>query len=235
MIPWATALGLVIGISVIASMYWQQTVHVGEVRILGTQLTAQQDVMDSIRIPEGTNPDSVDLDALVKDLKTLPYIRKVIPFVEPNGDLELQITERIPLALVLDGIKRAWVDNEGVVMPVSPAHPMDLPLVYGFSASPGDTLTRSDFIEIRDFLVAAREQTFGWVTISETVFDPKHGVVALSHEHGVKLLFGRGEFDVKLDNWKAFYTQVIREKGIQSMQQVDLRFTNQVVTKEVSL
>jgi hypothetical protein len=65
------------------------------------------------------------------------------------------------------------------------------------------------------------------------VFDEIDGVVALSHENGVKLLFGRNEFETKLENWKAFYTEVIRTKGIDAMRQVDLRFTNQVVTHEI--
>ena len=65
------------------------------------------------------------------------------------------------------------------------------------------------------------------------VYDENDGVVALSHENGVKLLFGRNNFQTKLENWKAFYTEVIRVKGIQSMRQVDLRFTNQVVTREI--
>ncbi|HBX65194.1 MAG TPA: hypothetical protein DEG32_03250, partial [Balneolaceae bacterium] len=73
----------------------------------------------------------------------------------------------------------------------------------------------------------------GWNTISEVVFDETDGVVALSHENGVKLLFGRNDFQTKLENWKAFYTDVIRTKGIQSMRQIDLRFTNQVVTREI--
>jgi hypothetical protein len=79
----------------------------------------------------------------------------------------------------------------------------------------------------------AKIDGFGWTTISEVVFDETDGVVALSHENGVKLLFGRNNFEHKLENWKAFYAQVVKTKGIQSVQQVDLRFTNQVVTREI--
>lgn len=70
------------------------------------------------------------------------------------------------------------------------------------------------------------------MTISEVAYNKEEGVVALSQENGVKLLFGSNDFRIKLENWEAFYTEVIRVKGIQTMQQVDLRFTNQVVTRE---
>lgn len=97
-----------------------------------------------------------------------------------------------------------------------------------------DTLSSEAFVQIRDFLVSALNNPLGWTTISEIAFDPYDGVVALSHENGVKLLFGRNEFDIKLRNWEAFYADIISVKGINSMQQVDLRFTNQVVTREDS-
>ncbi|MEX0846044.1 MAG: cell division protein FtsQ/DivIB, partial [Balneolaceae bacterium] len=89
------------------------------------------------------------------------------------------------------------------------------------------------FYQVRDFLMKAKIDGFGWATISEVAFEETDGVVALSHENGVKLIFGRNDFEHKLENWKAFYTDVIRTKGIQSMQQVDLRFTDQVVTREI--
>jgi hypothetical protein len=89
------------------------------------------------------------------------------------------------------------------------------------------------FLQVRDFLMKAKINGFGWTTISEVAFDQTDGVVALSQENGVKLIFGRNDFEMKLDNWKAFYKQVVRTKGIQTMQQVDLRFSNQVVTREI--
>ena len=81
-------------------------------------------------------------------------------------------------------------------------------------------------------MVSARTNKFGWATISEVAYSQEEGVVALSQENGVKLLFGENDFDTKFENWKAFYTEVIRVKGINKIQQVDLRFLNQVVTRE---
>jgi hypothetical protein len=48
----------------------------------------------------------------------------------------------------------------------------------------------------------------------------------------VKLLFGHTDFDTRLKHWQAFYGEVISTKGIEAFSQIDLRFRNQVVTKE---
>ena len=81
--------------------------------------------------------------------------------------------------------------------------------------------------------MSALNNQFGWVTISEVIYDEYEGVIAMSHENGVKLLFGTDDYDQKFKNWEVFYSEVIAYKGIQAMQQIDLRFTDQVITREV--
>jgi len=147
--------------------------------------------------------------------------------------LRLTVAERQPIALLVNGANRIYVDAEGVRLPILEGKTQDVPLLYGYSAVSDDTIKTEEFTQVRDFLMRAKIDGFGWNTISEVVFDETDGVVALSHENGVKLLFGRNDFQTKLENWKAFYTDVIRTKGIQSMRQIDLRFTNQVVTREI--
>ena len=105
--------------------------------------------------------------------------------------------------------------------------------MYGFSSTrQTDTLKTTDFIQLARFLEEAKEHKFAWATLSEVAFDPQEGVVALSHENGVKLLFGTDSFTNKLANWELFYTQVIRETGIARIAQIDLRFNDQIITRE---
>jgi len=156
-----------------------------------------------------------------------------VPYIEPNGNLRLRISERAPIALLVNGSDKTYVDAEGVKLPLLEGKTQDVPLLYGYSTSAYDTLKHESFLQVRDFLMKAKINEFGWLTISEVAFDETDGVVALSHENGVKLLFGHDNFEHKLENWKAFYTQIVKTKGIQSVQQVDLRFTDQVVTHEI--
>lgn len=232
-LPWAAMVILVLGVSVIAALYWQQNLRVQSVMVVGNFFTEEADIIQASDIETGVHPDSLDFDVVTTSIEKLPYVHSVIPYVDALGKLKLTVRERFPIALLMSGSNQTYVDAYGVKLPILDGKTRNLPIVYGFDArTNSDTLSSDEFIQVRDFLVSALNNSLGWTTISEIAFDPYDGVVALSHENGVKLLFGRNEFDIKLKNWEAFYREIISVKGINSMQQVDLRFTNQVVTRE---
>lgn len=228
-----TAILMVTGIAVLAAMYWNRNVTIQDVKVNDLEFTEYEDIRNAAAVPLGIKPDSLDLNEVIQRVEKLNYVRAVVPYIEPNGSLRLNVSEREPIALLMNGSGRMYVDAEGVRLPILDGKTQNVPLLYGYSTSTDDTLRSESFLQVRDFLMKAKIDGFGWTTISEVVFDETDGVVALSHENGVKLLFGRNNFEHKLENWKAFYTQVVKTKGIQSMQQVDLRFTNQVVTREI--
>ena len=233
LLPWATAAMLVVGVAVLAAIYWNRNVVVDKVTFSGNVLTDSERLLKAAEITFGVHPDSLDLSGIVERIERIDYVKEAIPYVEPSGELNIQIKERTPIALLKKDSKHSYVDVEGVKLPVLDLKAFDVPLVYGFDPSlDNDTLKSEAFKQISNFLVNALENKFGWMTISEVAYNKEDGVVALSQENGVKLLFGSNDFQIKLKNWEAFYTEVIRVKGIQSMQQVDLRFTNQVVTRE---
>ncbi|WP_103665410.1 cell division protein FtsQ/DivIB [Gracilimonas amylolytica] len=233
LLPWVTGIMMVIAVAVLAAVYWTRTVTVDELDINALTFTEPEEIEAAASVPFGIQPDSLDIQAVVQRVEELRYVRSVVPYIEPSGDLRLTVSEREPIAMLIDGSQRAYVDAEGVILPILENKTRDVPLLYGYSVHATDTLKDEPFSQVRDFLMKAKVDQFGWATISEVAFDPVDGVVALSHENGVKLLFGRNDFEMKLENWKAFYKQVVRTKGIQSMQQVDLRFSNQVVTREI--
>ena len=235
LLPWLTAILMVLGIAVLAALYWNRNVTINEVEVAGTYFSTENEIIQAANVPLGIKPDSLDLASLIARVEVLNYVKSVTPYVEPSGDLKLTIHERTPIAVLVQGSNRMYVDEDGVRLSILEGKTMDLPLVYGFRATAGmDTLKSDEFRQIRDFLVGARTNEFGWATISEVAYSAEEGVVALSHENGVKLVFGTNDFETKLRNWEAFYADVIRTKGIQTMQQVDLRFKNQVVTREVA-
>ena len=232
-LPWATAIMLVAGAAVLAAIYWNKNVTVDEVSFFGNVMTDTERLLEKADVQMGVHPDSLDLSVIIERIEQIDYVKKATPYVEPSGELNIQIVERSPIALLIYDGNKVYVDIEGVKLPIVDGKTFDLPLVYGFDVSnKNDTLRSDAFNQISAFLMDARANKFGWMTISEVAYNAEEGVVALSQENGVKLLFGNNDFRIKLENWEAFYTEVIRVKGIQVMQQVDLRFTNQVVTRE---
>lgn len=233
-LPWAALTLLFLGSSFIAAHYWQQNLKVESVLVEGNYFTTTDEIVEVAAIELGTKPDSINLSLVSEAVTKLDYIHSVIPYIDAIGRVKLTIRERLPIALLVKGSSELYVDAYGVKLPVIAGKNQNVPLVYGFNAqSTRDTLNTESFKQVRDFLVQAMNNPFTWATISEVVYTPYEGVVALSHENGVKLLFGHHQFAEKIENWEIFYTEVIRSKGIQSMQQIDLRFIDQVVTREV--
>jgi hypothetical protein len=95
-----------------------------------------------------------------------------------------------------------------------------------------DTLKNDAFEIVSDFLTMALNKKVSNATISEVAWTNDQGVVALTNENGVKLVFCKGDFATRLRNWEAFYGEVVKQKGIDAMRSIDLRFEGQIVTRE---
>ena len=232
-IIWIAGLIVACGLAAVAGLYWNQSMTVQNVTFKGQHFVELKKLEEVAQIPTNIHPDSIDFQAILDKIEGIDYIKSALVIVEPGGDLTIEVEERKPIAMLMQASNKVYVDEDGVQLPIIMGKSQDVPLVYGFKQNVSDTLTSDAFEQIRDFLVQAQLRPLGWTTISEVVFTQPEGVTALSHENGVKLLFGYNDFSNKLDNWEVFYSEVIREKGIQNMRQVDLRFRNQVVTKEI--
>jgi cell division septal protein FtsQ len=164
----------------------------------------------------------------------LPYVKQADIGVAPNGTIKIRIHERKPVALLIDHKNKIYVDGKGVKLPIVAGKTVDVPILYGFSATPmQDTLQSKAFKTVSDFLTAVRNNAVADATISEIAWSSSNdGIVALTNQNGVKLIFGEGNFDTRLRNWEAFYGEVVKQKGIEKMRSVDLRFEGQIVTRE---
>lgn len=231
--PWVAGALFVLGIAVLAGMYWDRTVVVGEIRFDGNYFVPQDKLERQVEIPTGIPPDSLDFLNIIGQVEKIDYVKQAAVNVEPSGDLMIEISERKPIALLADGEQKIYVDEDGIRLPLILGKAVDVPLLYGFESQPmTDTLKSEAWRQARNFLVEMNNRPVSDATISEVAWTTEEGIVALSHENGVKLVFGSDEFGSRLRNWEAFYSEVIREKGIRAMRSVDLRFKGQIVTRE---
>lgn len=232
-LPWIAGVILVLGLAAIAGLYWQRNMTVKEVAFTGHYFVTEQELANKVQIPEGVKPDSLDLVGIMREVEQIPYVKFADVQVEPGGDLSIHLTERQPIALLADGEQKIYVDEEGIRLNLILGKTVDVPILYGFKAQPmQDTLQSGAFRAVRDFLVEMRNRKVADATISEVAWTRDQGVVALTNENGVKLVFGKNDFKTRLRNWEAFYGEVVKTKGIASMRSVDLRFRGQIVTQE---
>ncbi len=233
-LSWISGAIFILGIAIIAGFYLEKNAIINEVRFTGYYFTSESELEEAFEAPVGFHPDSVEYVNIINSVNDLPFVYKTGVRVESSGRMIVSIEERTPLAMIVEGNNRMYIDADGVMMPVLLEKNVDVPLLHGLTAgSAADTLAGREFEHVQQFLQAAKESEFGWLTISEVTYDQNKGVVALSHQNGVKLLFGRGNFDNKLNYWEAFYSDIIRREGIGHLASVDLRFSNQIVTREL--
>jgi cell division protein FtsQ len=233
----AVVLSSLLGVAVLLGIHKERNTPIQELRLRNAVYTTENE-LDGIRLDLiGVLPDSLPLADLTMRVQALPYVDTLSIKVEAGGVLIFDLVEYQPIAILEANGREAYVDPSGVVLPVRPGGSGSMPLVYGFPVEPkgrgfAPVSGMKGFAEVAAFLQAARGDAFGWISISEVAWDPAGGVVALSHENGVKVLFGKEDFEEKFQKWTAFYREIVLSKGIGSFQFVDLRFKGQIVTRE---
>lgn len=231
-LPWIAGIVLLLGAAVLAGLYWSRTGSIDDVEFQGYKLISLEQLQKQIEIPKGISPDSLNYEMVVQQIKEIPYVEQVLIKVQPGGTMVIQISERKPLALLIDGSAICLVDSNGVKLELKDNIP-DVPLLYGFSVqSMADTLSSKAFKNISYFLQKLLENPTSNATISAVTWSEENGVVALTNNSGVKLIFGRNHFERRLRNWEAFYAQVVRYKGIDHFKSVNMSFEQQIVTHE---
>ena len=125
------------------------------VRVAGAARTDPGEVLRRARIEPGDTMVGVDTGQAAARIEDLPWVERATITRQSPGTIEIEVTEREPLALaeIADG-RTAVVDREGRVLEVTTTPPPDLPLLAGVRASTavGEELGRG----ARDALVLLR-------------------------------------------------------------------------------
>lgn len=229
---WLVAAIVLLVVAVWSGVYWNSTMKIEQVAFSGNSFVSD-DKLRQVEVPLGLSPDSMNFVKIMEDFEQIPFVHRAALEVEPGGRLMVQIKERQPLAVLADGEDKIYVDGEGLRLPLVLGKKVDVPILYGFSAQPiGDTLKSDSFQQVARFLKELQHNPVSNATLSELVWTKDQGMVALTNQNGVKVIFGSGNFATRMRNWEAFYGEVIRKKGIESMRSVDLRFEGQIVARE---
>lgn len=219
-------------LAVYAGFYMEKNTYINSVEFNGTYYVDDSELLATIDAPIGLRADSVRFDILFDRLKSVPYVKDVSVKMSIRGKLTFLINEHQPFAMLVQGSNRSYMSEGGIILPIVPEHIINVPLVYGIDKHQvADTTQTSPYWKAEEFLLAAQNSDIGWATISEVAWTDQEGIVALTHENGVKLIFGQGDFEEKMRHWKTFYSEIISRQGIQSFEVIDLRFRDQIVTR----
>jgi len=240
--------------AVAVGITYERNMTLYSVHFEGAMLTPVEVLQEVFPADPGVRIDSLDMELLAQPLRALPYVKEVRFRLDSRGRLHVDVHERQPVGVLADRTPAMLVDAEGEAMPMVYGLPVDLPLIYGVplpetresegrggSASlggnsiPGDNGNDGEsitpFSQVRDLLLAASRRSLMEKSLSEITWSEEQGVVAMSSERSLLLIFGRGDMDTKWRHWEEFAVQVLPREESASYRSVDFRFRDQIVAR----
>jgi len=215
---------------------WKQDLPVAAIRVEGNAIVPGAEILRLAAIPRHARLFAVDLAAVQKRILQNPFVRSVSVNRQGPEGITITVAERRPVAL-LAASQLLSVDEEGTVLPAVKSDQLfDLPVLTGAlpdaECVPGKRITGRPVHEALGALAAARrmdEDLFR--RISEIAVYENGDLVMHTAEAGVPVILGQGEIPVKLVTFDGFWRQIVERRGSKSLQQVDMRFEDQVIAR----
>lgn len=185
-----------------------------------------EEAVNKLLIQNGVKAKSVGKEALdLSKVETLLEAHDMIEnaevFMTVDGTLGAKITQRKPIARVLDS-KPYYLDRLGLSMPLSEHYSARVPLVTG--------VTKDQLPEVHPLVTYIRNDEFLTKHVTElNRLDNGKYVLRLRQLDFVVLLGAVTDLDLKFRNFKAFYQKAMKDKKLNAYKKVDLQFGDQVV------
>lgn len=170
---------------------------------------------------QGLDKETIDLNRVESVLDAHDMIENAEVFMSIDGTLGATITQRKPLARVLDA-SSYYIDRKGLKMPLSPFYSARVPLVTGVSEGQlGEAFPLVEFITRDEFLA---HHVIGIHRDGTGLYELKLRELEFS------LFLGKPDrLETKFKNFKAFYQKAMKDEKLDTYSKVDLQFGNQVV------
>lgn len=216
---------------------WQSTVTVDTVAVSGTHHAPADTVRHLARVDSGMVMETID-GALVADrVSRHPWVQEADVTKQRAGrTLYISVTERTPAALVIgdEGRPAYFLDRAGYAMPPVDSTGYDVPLVRGLDAE-YHPVRRVAPRSVRTVLAALpRAETDHLVGELEVQPDSSVRVrTAPIGDYGtIPVRLGDRNIVSKLRRLRAFTEQILAAQPDTQIQEIDLRFDGQIVTRK---
>lgn len=165
----------------------------------------------------------LDLENIENLLNKNEMIAHSEVFVDINGKLHAEVTQKTAVARVINGTETYYIDANGNKMPLSKNFSAHVPIVFG-QIKPAN---KESFASLLNTIF---NDEFLKTTITGIQINPDQSLIFTVRDYNYLVEFGHlKEIDRKLDNYKAFVHYSKNDTIIGYYKNVNLRFTEQVV------
>ena len=165
----------------------------------------------------------LDLENIENLLNKNEMIAHSEVFVDINGKLHAEVTQKTAVARVINGTETYYIDANGNKMPLSKNFSAHVPIVFG-------QIKLANKENFASLLNTIFNDEFLKTTITGIQINPDQSLIFTVRDYNYLVEFGHlKEIDRKLDNYKAFVHYSKNDTIIGYYKNVNLRFTEQVV------
>jgi len=225
-----------IGVKLVDWIRSSTTLNLSDVIVGGNQLLNTKEVLNLIPVEEGQNITNIDLEKIKKAIEKHPFVKTALISRKFPSALQIDVVERVPVAIISGAQKIYTVDKDGVLLPVLKSMTIKgFPVITGiphFKEKTGEKIGSSRIIEsIELFNLVRNADSDLYRSLSEVNYNNQKGFLVHFNKDKFPVYFGYDKFFEKAQKLKAFFQRVKEEKRYSLLKYVDLRFDEQVVAK----
>ena len=208
-----------------------ETFHVNRLEVTGIEFLSEETVLTLGGFKRTESIWDFSLTEAEAKIEAHPLVAQASVVAYPPDGLSIRVEEKQPLALLnMDGVLYC-VDMDGMVLPSKPGKLYDLPVLSGdFKGGVRvGSPARNELIEEGlHFLKHVLEDRPNMYTcISEVVLGKPDGLMLYTHEEGLPVWLGWGEYCIKMRYLEAVLNE-LQGKDTGDIAYIDVRFRGQV-------
>ena len=163
-----------------------------------------------------------DINLIENQINEYPQIKDAQVYVQHNGDIDINLTERIPLVRVFDNNKSYYLDTDCKSMQLSSRYTSSNLIVNG-------DLVFFNENEICNLYHHIKSNSFLESLVTQ-IYLQKHNIILITRFKDLEINIGNLDYlEMKFDNLLAFYENIIKFKGWNYYTSVNLKYYDQII------
>jgi cell division protein FtsQ len=180
-------------------------------------------LIENRSLVSGIKKEHLNLDKMEQSVNKYPLVEKSEVYVTVDGVLRAEVKPRTPIGRVFNDESSFYIDDKGVLMPLSDVTTAHVPLVSG-------TITNKNRKSLAAVLKKIYDDDFLKKNIIGVQITPENDLEMYNRNFDYQIEFGRMiHIDSKFKNYKAFFQKAITDSSLVKYKKINLRFTKQVV------
>lgn len=174
--------------------------------------------------PIGKQVCSINTEALEKALKKNPRIKRAECFKTTDGNVKVEVYQRVPVMRVMSMFGNYYIDSEAEIMPVSINYSVFVPLASGFIS---EKFATNELFKLALFL---QENEFWNAQISQIYVHPNNDISFIPRVGDQEILIGSlDNLEDKLSTLMSLYQNGFNELGWNRYKKINLKYEHQVI------